>query len=154
MDTTSLLHFDDRLHVGLGAIDRTHEAFARCVNALVASPETDRRAALDALIAHLEEHFALEERLMAETKFPAAGCHADEHAGVMASAHEVRQLVAVGNFGAARDFAQALIDWFPGHSDHLDSALAIWIVKRQTQGAPLVLRRSLARTKVAEAAPA
>jgi hypothetical protein len=36
-----------------------------------------------------------------------------------------------------------LIQWFPSHADHLDSALAHWISKLRTGGRPVVLRRSL-----------
>jgi hemerythrin len=150
MDATALLHFDDRLHVGLAAMDRTHEEFARCVNALLTAPAAGLAGALGALIAHLETHFALEEQLMSETKFPAAGCHADEHARVMASAHEVQQQLADGGADLVRAFAQALADWFPGHSDYMDAALATWVVKRRTQGAPIVLRRSLTAPRGAQ----
>ena len=42
--------------------------------------------------------------------------------------------------------AQALQDWFPGHVQHLDSALATWLVHRTHGGRPLVLRRKTACT--------
>lgn len=154
MNTTALLHFDDRLHVGLGAIDHMHEDFVRCVNALLLAPEAEQLRALDALIAHLEVHFALEERLMEETQFPAGGCHADEHARVMDSAREVQQSLAAGDIESGHAFAQALADWFPGHSDYMDASLATWVVKRRTQGAPIVVRRSLATQRGIEAATA
>lgn len=146
-DSASALAWDDRWHVGLAAIDRMHEEFAVCVNALAAAPDGAAASALQALRHHLDAHFSMEERLMDEHCFPARGCHADEHARVLASVEEVQALVAGGDYAVARELAQALIEWFPGHSDHLDSAVAIWIVRRQTQGAPVVLRRSLAHTR-------
>ena len=33
------------------------------------------------------------------------------------------------------------MDWFPGHADYMDSALATWLVKKSHDGRPLVLRR-------------
>jgi hypothetical protein len=43
-----------------------------------------------------------------------------------------------------RSLVQALVDWFPGHAAHLDSALAHWMFKRQFGGKPVVLRRTIA----------
>jgi hypothetical protein len=44
--------------------------------------------------------------------------------------------------------ADALADWFPGHADCLDSALAQWMVKRKTGGVPLVFKRHLTSIRV------
>ena len=79
------------------------------------------------------------------TGFPAAQCHADEHAAVLKSVHEVQELVRDGaNLPVVRQLAQALVDWFPGHADYLDSALSYWMSKRSHGGAPVVLRRGAA----------
>ncbi len=59
----------------------------------------------------------------------------------MASVREVQELVAKGEVAIARELAQALMDWFPGHADYMDSALATWLVKKSHDGRPLVLRR-------------
>jgi hemerythrin len=137
----SPLDWDDRYLVGHQAIDRTHAEFVELLSAMQRGPDHELPRLLDALAAHIETHFALEERLMREHEFPARECHADEHARVMASVQEVRVDVAAGERHVARELARALADWFPGHSDYMDSALAIWVVKRRTAGAPVVLRR-------------
>jgi len=138
-----MTHFawDDRYLVGHVAIDAEHREFAQVMNRLLGAADDELGAALDAFAAHAEAHFLAEERLMNEHQFPASECHADEHARVMASVHEVRQLVAMGDTAVGRELAQALTDWFPAHSDQLDSAVAIWVTKRTTGGAPVVLRR-------------
>jgi hemerythrin len=44
-----------------------------------------------------------------------------------------------------RGLVTALEEWFPGHADYLDSALAKWMVKQSFGGervAPVVLRRN------------
>jgi hemerythrin len=133
--------WDDRYLVGHRGIDETHEEFAQLVNAMLDADAQSLRDALDAFARHAEAHFALEERLMEQHAFPARGCHADEHERVLASVREVQALVAGGDVEAGRDLAQALADWFPGHSDYMDSALAIWICKKTANAAPLVLRR-------------
>ena len=80
---------------------------------------------------------------MEEYNFPARECHADEHGRVLASVREVQALVAAGEADAGRELAEALMHWFPGHSDYMDSALAIWVVKKRTNARPLVFRRAM-----------
>jgi hemerythrin len=136
-------HFawDDRFLVGHATIDAEHREFALAVDRLLGATGAELGAALDAFASHAAAHFGAEERLMRDHAFPAHECHAAEHARVLASVHEVRQLVALGDTTIGRELALALIDWFPGHSDQMDSAVAIWVTKRITGGAPVVLRR-------------
>ena len=56
----------------------------------------------------------------------------------------VTRRVAAGDFEAGRSLARALADWFPGHADYLDSALAHWMCKKRFGAPPVVLRRSVA----------
>jgi hemerythrin len=142
MTTLALLDWDDRYLVGLRSIDDAHREFTVSLGALQQASDGAVAPALDALARHLEEHFGLEERLMERFAFPARDCHADEHRNVLDSLREVRALAAAGEFEIGRDLARALADWFPGHCDYMDSALAIWIVKKTTNGAPVVLRRA------------
>mgnify|MGYP006210844499 FL=1 len=67
----------------------------------------------------------------------------DEHAAVLKSVHEVQAELAAGNVELCRDLVDHLATWFPGHADHLDSALAHWMSKRRFGGKPVVLRRGL-----------
>jgi hemerythrin len=141
---TTLLEWDDRNLVGHAAIDASHREIAGRVNAMLAADDRTLAHALDAFAHHAEEHFAQEERLMERYQFPATACHREEHERVLASVREVRALVAAGDTDIGRDLARALADWLPGHSDYLDSALAVWVVKKTSNGAPVVLRRSIA----------
>jgi hemerythrin-like metal-binding protein len=101
--------------------------------------------ALDAFERHAVDHFTQEEEWMHSTEFPPRDCHIDEHAAVLASVREVRAGVATGSLGleTAHDLAHHLFQWFPGHADYLDSALAAWMTKRTMGGKPVVLKRSL-----------
>ena len=85
---------------------------------------------------------------MRSTEFPPRDCHIREHAGVLQSVQQVRERIASGQAGVelAHDFALYLFQWFPGHADYLDSALAAWMSKRTLGGQPVVLRRSLPRS--------
>lgn len=143
MDTSTALAWDDRYLVGHHTMDRTHREFADHVNALLSVGDAGVADALAALLAHLEAHFAFEEDLMAQHAFPARGCHADEHAKVLASVHQTLTDVRAGDLAIGRELGQALVDWFGGHADYMDSALATWVVKKTMDGAPVVLRRSM-----------
>lgn len=140
-----VLWSDERL-LGFGPMDRTHEDFYRRAFELLTCADGDPAAARHAIAAfeaHAAEHFAQEERWMQDTAFPAAGCHADEHAAVLASVREVRSAVEEGRAGTEllRRLAEQLFDWFPPHADYMDSALAAWMCKRSLGGQPVVLRR-------------
>jgi hemerythrin-like metal-binding protein len=126
-------------------MDATHEEFYQVTFALLTCDESGMLQALDAFDAHAVEHFEQEDEWMRSTGFPPRDCHIDEHAAVLKSVQEVRELVASGQAGLAlvHDFASHLFEWFPGHADYLDSALAAWMTKRRLGGKPVVLRRSL-----------
>ena len=121
-------------------MDDTHREFVTCVNDLLTVPDNDLPKALDAFAAHAAAHFAQEDAWMADG-FPAADCHINEHAKVLASVRDVQAALAGGDVAVCRKLGQALIDWFPAHADYMDSALATWLVKRSHGGRPLVLRR-------------
>lgn len=140
--------WDDRYLLGYNAMDDTHREFVDCVHALLTVADADFLAALDAFADHAERHFKQEDEWMSQDGFPARDCHVEEHDKVLQSVREVRQGLADGSLDVAigRDLAQALVDWFPGHADYMDSALANWLVKRAHDGSPLVLRRKKAES--------
>ena len=80
---------------------------------------------------------------MTQTQFPPRDCHIDEHNAVLRSIEEVRQLLSVGRVDVARSLVAELVNWFPGHATHLDSALAHWMFKQKNDGKPVVIRRGL-----------
>ncbi len=146
MDTTADLDWNDRHLIGHQAMDDSHREFVTLVNEILHADDPLLPAALDAFVRHIEAHFALEEHLMRTSGYPATDCHIEEHEKVLASVREVQVLVNTGDAGVGRELAQALADWFPGHSDYMDSALAAWVVKKATGGAPVVLRRAMQLT--------
>ena len=134
----------DDLKLGYGPIDHIHAEFVVLVDVLLAAPDAGVAAALAAVHVHSREHFASEEQWMQETDFPARACHADEHAAVLQSMEGVARRVADGDCEAGRHLARALADWFPGHTEYLDSALAHWMCKKHLGGKPVVFRRLVA----------
>ena len=131
----------DAFTLGYGPIDAVHQEFVDLVAQLQTAPETDLPRCLDVFAAHAQAHFDLENGLMRDTEFPARDCHIDEHAAVLRSVHEVREVLAQGDVANCRRLADELARWFPGHADYLDSALAAWMCKRHYGARPVVLRR-------------
>lgn len=133
--------WDDRYLLGHNPMDDTHREFVDLVHVLLTAEDAALPAALEAFAKHAEAHFEQENRWMEQDGFPARECHVDEHAKVLASVREVQAELAAGNAAICRDLAAALMDWFPGHADYMDSALATWLVKKAHGGRPLVLKR-------------
>lgn len=136
--------WSDRYLLGHGGMDDTHREFVERVCALQMAADVDVVACLAAFEVHAVEHFDQEWRWMESTAFPAAQCHADEHTAVLNSVREVQEILRQGGaVQVARDLAQALVDWFPGHADYMDASLSQWLIKRSHGGVPVVLRRRL-----------
>ena len=130
MNTVQEFTWSDRYLLGHSAMDDTHREFVLCVDALLTASDAGIPEALEAFIRHAEAHFKQENDWLAAPDFPGGGgCHIEEH-------------IALNNApDVARAYARALVDWFPGHADYMDSALAAWLVKRTHNGRPLVFRR-------------
>ena len=145
--TADALLWHDGLLLGYAPMDAIHEEFVQHVQALLEADERQLPVLLDQLIDHAKHHFGEEDLWMTETDFPARQCHINEHAAVMQSMHEVRQLLLSGNTQVCRRLGSELAQWFPGHADYLDAALAHWMCKQRLGGKPVVLRRQLAPGK-------
>lgn len=132
----------DSYLLGHAPMDATHQEFVEIVNALLVCADGDVLAHLHEFALHARAHFAQEERWMLESAYPGSQCHADEHAAVLKSVDEVLAVLQMGRSASlGRKLAAALADWFPRHTDHIDSALAQWLVKRKTGGIALVFKR-------------
>ncbi|AZG07745.1 hemerythrin [Pigmentiphaga sp. H8] len=141
---TSFLWSDARL-LGFHPMDESHKEFYDVAFRLLTCTQDSAPAALDAFEEHVKSHFGQEEEWMRTTEFPPSDCHVQEHEAVMKSTREVRELFLSGQADVAlvHDFALHLFQWFPGHADYLDAALAAWMSKRAYGGKPIVLRRKM-----------
>lgn len=143
MRETPTLAWSDALLMGHGAMDEIHEEFVQLAGRLECASDEQLPGLLQTMEAHLQHHFAEEDQWMLSTGFPPRDCHIDEHAAVLKSVAEVRVKLADGNVALCRDLTKALVDWFPGHATHLDSALAHWLSKQRFGGKPVVIRRNI-----------
>ena len=143
MSHTATLVWGDHLLMGHGPMDELHEEFVELIAPLQTAEDSELPSLLQAMQTHLQHHFAEEDQWMLSSGFPPRDCHIDEHAAVLKSVAEVRVKLAEGNVALCRDLTQALVDWFPGHATHLDSALAHWMSKQRFGGKPVVIRRRI-----------
>ncbi|EIF28372.1 hemerythrin-like metal-binding domain-containing protein [Burkholderia sp. Ch1-1] len=139
----SMVWSDARL-LGFTPMDDVHKEFYDVALGLVTCSDATALAAIEAFEKHAVSHFDQEDEWMRKTNFPPRDCHIEEHAAVLKSVGEVKAAVAEGRAGAElpRDLGQHLFEWFPGHADYLDSALAAWMTKQAMGGKPVVFRRS------------
>ena len=143
MKSLPALAWGDHLLMGHAPMDEIHQEFVDIIGHMQVAGDEQLSALLQAMEVHLQHHFAEENQWMEHTAFPPRGCHIDEHAAVLKSVAEVREQLAHGNVAICRDLVRALVDWFPGHATHLDSALAHWLFKQRFDGKPIVLRRNV-----------
>lgn len=139
------LTWSDSLLLGFGPMDDTHREFVTLIGAMQTATVDNLPGLLEALIIHLEAHFALEDVWMEKSDFPARECHIKEHAAVLKSVLITRPLLAAGDVPRCRRLANELANWFPAHADYLDSALSHWLCKLEFGGKPVVLRRNKQR---------
>lgn len=138
----SFLWNDARL-LGFKPMDDTHEEYYQLAQRLLVADEASMLDALLAFEQHAVQHFEQEDHWMRSTEFPPRDCHIEEHEKLLNSTRLVIEQVRSGQAGLAlvHEFAIFLFQWFPGHADYLDSALAAWMSKRVYGGKPVVLRR-------------
>ena len=122
-----LLKWSDALHLGHAGMDDTHREFVELLNRLSEAAEGDLLARLNEFIAHTEAHFGQEEAWMEAMRFPPLACHRTEHEGVLEIMREVRKRIAGGEPHYGEVLARAIAEWFPLHSQSMDTVLALYI---------------------------
>ncbi len=117
--------FDPRLQLGIPAMDRCHREMADLVNRMTECSNASFVYLFPDLVSHTHAHFASEEVLMRDTRFPAAAEHKAEHARVLGELDAFAQRLAGGRIALARAYvAEHLPAWLSVHIPTMDSALA------------------------------
>ena len=123
-DTTASLNWSTDLQTGDSRIDETHEEFVSQLNQLLATPQDQQLPLYQAFLAHTVAHFAQEERWMLATGFAADNCHAGQHATILETMRAVQVHYEGGDTEIITRLAEALAEWFPGHTNSMDAGLA------------------------------
>ena len=139
--TDSPLQWDDGYLLGLEAMDACHRSFVALLARVQLATDDELPRLFLELLQHLTGHLGDEDKLMERTQFPPRACHMDEHAAVLHSVQQVQARLVLGQVALARRLVEELVIWFPKHTQHLDSALAHWVIKHRAGGKPVVLKR-------------
>lgn len=117
--------WDNRLTLGIPAMDRTHREMADLVNRMADCSNASFVYLYPDLVSHTHAHFATEEVLMRETRFPATAEHRSEHTRVLGELDAFGQRLTSGRIAMARAYVtEQLPAWFAVHLATMDSALA------------------------------
>jgi hemerythrin len=134
----SRIVLDPLLETGNGLVDRQHrELFAR-LSALLAASRDGRGAEevgrlLDHLGEYVVDHFASEERLMAEAGYPSLAPHREEHRAFVGTYQALR--TGFQESGADLPFvvrlSQRVTAWLKEHIYRADREMARWLLERR-----------------------
>lgn len=114
--------------VSLPAIDQDHQTFVSLLNQLDAAGNDEFPRLFQHLFEHTEQHFAMENQLMRDSRFPAEAEHAGEHQRVLGEFKQFKSRVDKGMLAFGRSFVrERLPQWFVLHLSTMDSALAAHI---------------------------
>ena len=129
----STLAWSDKLVLNQPTLDTTHEEFVRLLNDFGTALDegADALPAYQALLAHTEAHFAMEEDWMARCGFEPQNCHTSQHAMVL---NVMREALRYANELNDREplniLRTELAGWFPQHAEMMDAALVFTMEQR------------------------
>jgi hemerythrin-like metal-binding protein len=124
----ALLEKNDTTTVGHDLIDNDHAEFISLLNELDTASNADFPDLFQQLYEHTEQHFDSENRLMAESGFPAESEHKGEHQRVLAEFKQFKTRIDKGLIAFGQAFVrERLPSWFKLHVATMDSALVAHI---------------------------
>jgi len=124
----ALLEKTDTITVGHDLIDNDHAEFISLLNELDTASNADFPDLFRQLYEHTEQHFDSENRLMAESGFPAESEHKGEHQRVLAEFKQFKTRIDKGLIAFGQAFVrERLPSWFKLHIATMDSALVAHI---------------------------
>ncbi|HSI47292.1 MAG TPA: hemerythrin domain-containing protein [Ideonella sp.] len=124
-----LLDWSPMLQLDHPEMDATHQDFidllGQTERALTANDKPAALAHWRGLVLHTVGHFGQEDRWMLATGFSPDNCHSRQHAQVLTVLEEVGRLATdLGDFRPMSDCLPGLAQWFAGHVQSMDAALA------------------------------
>lgn len=117
--------FDNAYRLDHAQMDDTHREFVELVNRIEQCGQVAFIDGFRQLVTHTEAHFANEQLLMEQSKFPATAEHVGEHQRVLGQLHQMLRRIEKGSVAMARAFVcEQVPGWFKLHAITMDSALA------------------------------
>jgi hemerythrin len=116
-----LLAWTDKLSVGVNVLDEDHKRLVAMVNQLYDAMQAGHgkdslSPILDGLIQYTKMHFAREEKFFAQTSYPAAVAHKQEHDKLTHQVQDIQGKYASGATTAlSLEVMQFLKNWLVQH---------------------------------------
>jgi len=126
--------WNDTLKTGHARMDDDHRELADLFNQLRDAVESGAgkpacARIFDKVIAHSKAHFELEQRLMAQHRYPKAEQHAAEHAMLMRQARDYRERFDLDSAASRLDLMLFAEVWLAFHILFSDKELAAHLVQ-------------------------
>ena len=127
-----LIKEEDAPSVGVAEIDAQHAALIGLVNRLhQAMLQREARETLDAIIAelveHTQQHFAYEEQLMSQTRYPEYAAHKADHDKLMQHIIDLAEQFRGGDLLLSFAVMVDLKAWATIHIDKSDGPLGLFL---------------------------
>lgn len=124
----SLLKWRDDFSVGIDAVDYEHRELIALINAALLNIQQSgsEQEALDYLgeiYAKIALHFALEEKVMRETKYDEYEIHKDDHDKLLEIIRDMMDDYEDAPIGGNERFAEQLSYWFADHFNSKDARM-------------------------------
>lgn len=131
----AFVEWDPALEVGHGQLDADHQALVAALNSLQAAVEAgmDQRE-LDRALAFLRDytvsHFAEEERLMLQHRYPRASAHFAAHSALLIQVSDLRAAHRAGQADLTSQVVGLLGSWLQDHIQGEDKVLGAFLKTR------------------------
>jgi hemerythrin len=142
MDDKILVEWDDRYSVKIQLIDDQHKELINMTNTLyegcLAGDEAARSYFLEAVhgtVDYVKYHFAAEEKILENVKYPGFAEHKREHEGFVKKIFEDVESFQGGKKFVPNVFVRYLKDWILTHIAVEDKKYAEYILNLKKQGA-------------------
>lgn len=124
----SLLEWRDSYRIGIDEVDYEHRELIGLINAAHATivpgaPSEQLHAALGEVYAVISAHFALEEKDMAQRRYPALAEHKQDHERLLDDLRDIMDETAERDLLDEAGLSRRLADWFSVHFRTHDARL-------------------------------
>jgi hemerythrin-like metal-binding protein len=128
----ALITWSGALEVGVPEIDEQHQKLVAIVNALHDAMMKGQAhdvmgRLLDEVVDYTVYHFAAEQRLFAETRYPRGPEHEKMHDELTATAKKIRADVSAGKSVISHEVMRFLRDWLQQHIVVEDKAFGRYV---------------------------
>jgi len=124
----SFIEWDDRFSVGIASVDHEHRELIELINGFQRKIAQDdaveaRRDYLGETLAHISAHFALEEKLMRDSRYDRYAEHKADHEALLDQLRDIMDAVESDHSVDNDLLSEVLEHWFARHFQTHDARL-------------------------------